>query len=185
MKNLICREAQDQDIKAIAKIHNALALSQVSNYEQGFLLKETSQSLIIDHLASSINYLVAHQNNSSEIMGFIRFSKGKIEKSFLKTITFENPHIEEKILSPNHIYIEIIAVNPDFIGQKVGQFMYKTLFNKFPHCYFSAFVVNKPISNQRSLNFHLKQGFNIIGKLNCEKFLELHNYESLLMFKEN
>lgn len=70
------------------------------------------------------------------------------------------------------------------MGKGIAQFMYKSLYEKFPQTLFSSFIVTKPIFNQRSLIFHEKQGFKHIGTFQSPQLMDLQNYESILMFKD-
>jgi hypothetical protein len=62
--------------------------------------------------------------------------------------------------------------------------MYEEIYKVFPNSFISLFIVTHPIANNRSLMFHQKQGFEQIGTLQIDQFLDLQNYESILLFKE-
>lgn len=48
----------------------------------------------------------------------------------------------------------------------------------------STFIISQLLENVRSLKFPEKPGFQQVGILRKERFLDLENYESILMFKE-
>ncbi len=48
----------------------------------------------------------------------------------------------------------------------------------------STFIVSQLLENVRSLKFHEKQGFQQVEIWQQKQFLDLQNYESVLMFKE-
>ncbi|WP_413162791.1 N-acetyltransferase family protein [Capilliphycus salinus ALCB114379] len=123
-------------------------------------------------------------NFTNNIRGFLALSKPKITPEFLNQIIWKDDSYRNQILGERHLYIKIIATHPNHRGKGVAQFMYKSLYETFPNSFLSAFIVNKPISNHRSIIFHEKQGFYPVGTLKLESFLDFKNYESLLMVKQ-
>lgn len=65
----------------------------------------------------------------------------------------------------------------------VARFLYASLFEQYPNKLFSAFVVVKPVSNDRSLRFHQKQGFHEAGRVQRDQFLNMQNYESIFLIR--
>ena len=180
----------------------------------GFLLAKTTEKEIQDNINKQTQYFVAveedleknpvfkhkikptpsqqqktgfldqNTNISHKILGFLALSKPKITPEFLKQILWKDDSYRNQILSERHLYIKIVATHPNHRGKGVAQFMYKSLYETFPNSFLSAFIVNKPISNSRSIIFHEKQGFYPVGTLKLESFLDFKNYESLLMVKQ-
>lgn len=183
MQDLIFREADSGDIQAILNIHNSNARGQDASIERGFLLTKITEDEILKSLNHSGRYFVAAKRDG-EIVGFVVISKPKISDEMLERIIWENNSFKTKVTSERHFYIQIVATKPDCMGKGVAQFMYESLYKKLPNSFISVFIVTKPITNNRSLMFHQKQGFEQIGSLQVDQLLDLQNYESILVFKE-
>ncbi len=184
-QDLIFEEPKSNHIQAIVNIHNSNIRSQSGSNDRGFLLAQTTEEEIFKHLTDSNQYFIA-VNSVADVMGFLAISKPKINDDFLTQMIWQNNNAKDKIISnqERHIYIKIVATKREYMGQGVAQFMYKSLYEKFPNSLLSSFIVTKPILNNRSLVFHEKQGFKQIGAFQRQQFLDLQNYESVLMFKE-
>lgn len=74
-------------------------------------------------------------------------AKPKISTDFLNQIRWIDASYEDKLLSDRHLYINLVATHLDYMGQGVAQFMYRSLYEKFPDSLFSAFIVTKPLLN--------------------------------------
>ena len=175
-------EAQNCNFRAIAEIHNSHVKRDQILIDQGFLLAKTSEEEIQQNINQLTQYFVAI-NSLGKILGFLAVSKPKISADFLNKICWIDASYQNEILSHKHLYIKIVATHLDYRGQGIAQFMYQALYEKFPDSVFSAFIVTKPLLNNRSILFHQKQGFKQIGFVQRDTFLDLQNYESVLMFK--
>jgi L-amino acid N-acyltransferase YncA len=183
MPNLNFREANISDIPSIVAIHNSNVRTNLKSLTQGFLIAEITENSVGDHLNRSMRYFVATQSHN-KIVGFVCISKPKISLEMLKKIKLEDLSYQSKIQDSRHLFIQVVATKREWRGQGVAQFMYRSLYQIFPNSFFSLFIVINPIYNQRSMNFHLKQGFKQIGTIEAERFLDLTNYKDALMFKE-
>ncbi len=153
----------------------------------GFLLAKTTEKKILDQINNQTQYFVAvHQDleKNNKVLGFLALSKPHISPEFFDQIIWTDDSWQNKILSDQHLYINIVATHPEHMGKGVAQFLYKSLYETFPNAFFSTFIVSQPISNSRSILFHEKQEFYSVGTLKRESFLEFKNYESVLMVKE-
>ncbi|MFB2935328.1 N-acetyltransferase family protein [Aerosakkonemataceae cyanobacterium BLCC-F154] len=176
-------EAQPENIGAIINIHNANVRGQNLSPNAGFLLTKTTEAEIEQNLSQGTKYFVA-VNFSGEVLGFLTWAKPKISTEFLNQIIWLDESCKDKILSDRHLYIKTVATKPDYHGKGIAQFIYKSLYEQFPNSFISTFIVSQPLGNVRSIKFHEKQGFQQVGILRKERFLDLDNYESVLMFKE-
>ncbi|MBD2355483.1 GNAT family N-acetyltransferase [Tolypothrix sp. FACHB-123] len=183
LKNLVFRQATTQDSKVICEIHNSNARGETAANQHGFLLEKTTEEEVVQNLNENIQYFVA-VNSSNEILGFVTVAKPKISNIFLNQVIWQDDTYKPKILSEHHLYIQKVATKVDYMGKGIAQFMYKSLYEKFPNSVITAFIVSKPIFNERSFRFHQQQGFQQIGTIQKELFLDLRNYESVLMVKE-
>ncbi|EAW34993.1 GNAT family N-acetyltransferase [Lyngbya sp. PCC 8106] len=181
------REANPQDRGEIIGIHNSHVRELNALNSHGFLLAATTEQEILDQINHQTQYFVAvHQDleTNHKVIGFLALSQPKISPNFLNQIIWKDDSGQNKILSDQHFYIKIVATHPENMGKGVAQFLYKSLYETFPNSFFSTFIVSRPISNNRSILFHEKQGFYSVGTLKRESFLEFKNYESVLMVKE-
>ncbi|RMG08154.1 MAG: N-acetyltransferase [Cyanobacteria bacterium J055] len=181
--NLTFREANDRDIPEIVNIHNSNVRMNLTSLDRGFLIAEVNEQSVRDNLSRGTQYWVAARAN--DILGFVAISQPKISTEMLKQIDWNEESYQDKVRDPRHIFIQVLATQTEWSGRGVAQFMYRSLYDTFPNSFFSLFVVINPIVNQRSMNFHLKQGFKQIGTIRWEEFLDLKNYEDALMFKDN
>ncbi len=182
-QDLRFKQVQNCDFRAIVEIHNSNVRGNQILPEQGFLLAKTSEEEIQQNINDLTQYFVAI-NSLGKILGFLAVSKPKISADFLNEILWIDASYQPEILSNRHLYIKVVATHLDYQGQGVAQFMYQALNETFPDSVFSAFIVTKPLLNNRSILFHQKQGFKQIGILQRDTFLDLQNYESVLMFKQ-
>ncbi len=197
IQNLTFREATSNDIEAIIDIHNSNVRGQDVSNKHGFLLAKTDEEEVVENLTRQIKYFVIANysneilgfltlwpNYSNEILGFLTLWRPKISNDFLNQIIWKNDAYSNKVLEDNHTHIKTVATKPDCMGKGIAQFMYKSLYEKLPNSFFTTFIVTKPIANERSIIFHEQQGFHHVGTIQREIFLDLKNYESVLMLKE-
>ncbi len=183
MEYLTFREADRDDIQAIVNIHNSHARSQNTSIERGFLLTQITEDEIVQSLNNSCRYFVSAKSDG-EILGFVAISQPKISDEILDKIIWKDEAFKKRVTSDRHFYLERVATKLDWMGRGVAQFMYKEIYQVFPNSFISLFIVTQPIANTRSLMFHQKQGFEQIGTLQIDLFLDLENYECIVMFKE-
>ncbi|MEG4265821.1 GNAT family N-acetyltransferase [Microcoleus sp. Pol12A4] len=183
MEYLTFREADREDIQAIVNIHNSHARGQNTSIERGFLLTQITQDEIVQSLNNSCRYFVAAKTDG-EILGFVAISQPKISDEMLDKIIWKDEDFKKRVTSDRHFYLERVATKLDCMGRGVARFMYEEIYKNFPNSLISLFIVTRPIANNRSLIFHQKQGFEQIGTLQIDLFLDLQNYESILLFKE-
>lgn len=181
--NLTFRAANEGDILKIVSLHNSNVRTNLTSLNRGFLISETNEQSVRDNLSRGTQYWVAARANG-EILGFVAISRPKISTEMLKKIAWDEESYQHKVRDPRHIFIQVLATQPEWSGRGVAQFMYRSLYKTFPNSFFSLFVVIHPIVNQRSLKFHCQQGFKQIGTIRSDEFLDLKNYEDALMFKE-
>lgn len=175
--------AKTENIGAIVDIHNANVRGHNLSYNSGFLLAKTTEAEIQQNLSQGIKYFVA-VNFCGEVLGFLAWGKRKISAEFFNQIIWLDETCKDTIISARHFYIKTVATKRDYQGQGIALFMYKSVYEKLPNSFISAFVVSKVLGNVRSIKFHEKQGFQQVGIWRKDRFLDLENYESILMFKE-
>ncbi|HIK10716.1 MAG TPA: GNAT family N-acetyltransferase [Oscillatoriaceae cyanobacterium M33_DOE_052] len=177
-------QAENRHIHSIVQIHNHHVLDrQTLAGDQGFLLAPVTGEEINHNLTNGSQYWLAVEDRD-EVLGFVLLTQPKIDDELLSQIIWQEASCIDKILTTQHFYIKILAVNPNYMGQGIGQFLYTSLYQSLAPAVLSAFIVTKPACNQRSLAFHQRQGFRQIGTFRQEVFLDLPNYESILVFKE-
>ncbi|MEG4489250.1 GNAT family N-acetyltransferase [Microcoleus sp. D2_18a_B4] len=183
MEYLTFREADREDIQAIVNIHNSHARGQNTSIDRGFLLTQITEDEIFKSLNNSCRYFVAAKT-AGEILGFVAISPPKLSEEILDKIIWKDEIFKKRVTSDRHFYLERVATKLNWMGRGVAQFMYKEIYQFFPNSFISLFIVTQPIANTRSLMFHQKQGFEQIGTLQVDRFLDLENYECIVMFKE-
>lgn len=178
---MIFREAIAADRAAIVEIHNQNVRARHGGNDRGFLLTTISEAELLTKIDGGTRYFTAIDEGDRAV-GFLALSQPQIPVEFLEEV-LEDSAYQTPILSDRHFYIQTVATRIDRMGRGIGQFIYRSLYREFPHAFLTAFIVNKPTSNDRSIAFHQKQGFRQIGCLRRDRFLDWENYESVLMFK--
>ncbi len=128
------------------------------------------------------------QQSTQTAVGFVTVAKPKITDEFFSQLIWLEgdaaSSLPTKLLHPNHLYIQTVAITPELRGQGIGRLMYKFLYRVFPNAYFSTFIVSHPLCNHYSIQFHQKQGFRSIALVRRPQFLNFQDYESTLMLRE-
>jgi L-amino acid N-acyltransferase YncA len=176
------RFATEADAPDLVEIHNRNARVACDTFDRGFLLEQTSLDRVQAALAQGTRYWVA-VDEGDRILGFVMIAFSLLTPDLREKITWANPHFPAQTQQENHRYIQILAVHPNAAGQGVARTLYESLPTQFPNTLFSAIVVWQPIQNQRSLQFHQRQGFIELGRLRAEQFLDLHHYEAIVIGK--
>ncbi|MGB3495014.1 MAG: GNAT family N-acetyltransferase [Elainellaceae cyanobacterium] len=116
--------------------------------------------------------------------GYISISTPTLTPDMLQSISWSNDFDPALLMSDRHIYIQSVAVYRQWAGQGIGRFLYQCIYEAFPTSCLSLFVATKPLCNERSLEFHHRQGFSPVGTWRKPQFLGLKDYESLIFFRE-
>ncbi len=182
LNELAFRKAQENDIEQIINIHNSNVVNEeVYLRNQGFLLNKVNYKIILTNIENKKQYYVT-TDKSNSVLGFICLSN-QIDKNILLSVKWKNKYDSKFLLLNKYFYIDVVAIKPDFIGKGIGKHLYKQLYLTYSNFIFTLFIASKPYINKRSLNFHLKQEFRVIGHYKNNSFCGLKNYESKLLFK--
>lgn len=102
-----------------------------------------------------------------------------------KHILSESDKLYNKNYITNGIYIEQVAILPEYENQGLGVNLYSELFKYLKNKYSEYSTLNiyshVATENKQSLKFHCKQGFIPIGDFKCDNFYGYENYHSLLL----
>lgn len=175
---------------------------------QGFLLAEMKESELRQKLGSSHRFFLAlsqatdapseapeiradsdsieeHPNPQENIpVGYVSTSTPNLTTESLQSIHWVSDFDPTQLMGDRHVYIQVVAVCPQWTGRGIGRFIYQSIYQTFPNSCLSLFVATKPLRNERSLNFHYRQGFRPVGTFRSPQLIDLKDYESLLFFRE-
>ncbi|HEY9297255.1 MAG TPA: GNAT family N-acetyltransferase [Phormidium sp.] len=168
---MLPKEVYREDIQAIVNIHNSHARGQNTSIERGFLLTQITEDEIVKSFNNSCRYFVAAKTDG-KIVAFVAISPPKISDEMLEKIIWKDEVFKKRVTSDRHFYLERVTTKLDWMGRGVARFMYKEIYQFFPNSFISLFIVTQPIANTRSLMFHQKQGFEQIGILQVDLFLD-------------
>ena len=136
--------------------------------EQGFLRKEIDKEYFENLITNSNSDIYIAKNKDNNIIGFASFHKKNynIEKVrditgnfFLKNdLTKELFHNDTKAFA----YLEQISVLPEYKSQGIGTAIFQTILSKIDYP-IVAFIVEKPILNKASREWHIYNGFEFVG----------------------
>ncbi|TVQ60088.1 MAG: GNAT family N-acetyltransferase [Spirulina sp. DLM2.Bin59] len=183
MQSYTVRWATSDDLPGIVAIHNQNARVACQGFEQGFLLEPTTIAHLEEALTQNTQFFVA-VDGEEKLAGFVRIAQPQIDGGLLAQVDWVDPRFARLVQQKNHRYIQILAVDRDCMGRGVARLLYESIYPRFPGVFFSALIVWQPIQNQRSFRFHQAQGFKEIGRLRAEQFLDLKNYEAIVVGKE-
>jgi L-amino acid N-acyltransferase YncA len=184
--DLTFREANSQDINDIIEINNHYFISPKKNGKEnishGFLITREGKDKVLRDIKNSRNSYYIAQSHNREIVGFIKICDS-VSNSVINKLAWRSP-AEKKILEEgNTLYIEKIAIKNTCKRNKIGSFLYNSVFGIYPQIIFYSFVVKKPHINQSSLYFHQALGFVEVAIFRSANFLGIKNYESILMMR--
>lgn len=182
MQSYRVRFANSDDLPGILAIHNQNARVACASFERGFLLKPTTTEDLEGAIAKHTQFLVA-VDGGEKVVGFVMVARPRIDGGLLGQVDWLDPQFSQLVQQDNHRYIQVVAVDRGCLGQGVGRLLYGAMFERFRGVFFSALVVWRPIENGRSLRFHQGQGFQEIGRLRAEQFLDLKDYEAIVLGK--
>ncbi|MEA5418002.1 GNAT family N-acetyltransferase [Spirulina sp. CCNP1310] len=182
MQSYQVRFANADDLPGILAIHNQNARVACASFERGFLLKPTTTEDLEGAIAKDTQFFVA-VDGAEKLAGFVRITQPRIYGGLLAHINWVDPQFAQLVQQENHRYIQILAVDRGCMGQGVARLLYESIYSQFPGVFLSAFIVWQPIQNHRSLRFHLAQGFKEIGRLRTAQFLDLKDYEAIVVGK--
>ncbi|MGG6296908.1 N-acetyltransferase family protein [Leptolyngbya sp. AN02str] len=173
-------EASTEHFEAISEIHNSHVYDAAKVKQNRFLIAKISPEDIAQQLAKATQYFVA-LDSQSHVLGLVSISRPHITEEFIQQVTWANQSWIDQILSDRHIYINTLGIHNQHQGKGIAQQLYRSLYQRFPGACFSAFVVTRPVLNERSLAFHEKQGFRNVGTFARDTFLNFQNYASALL----
>lgn len=178
------REAVESDIGPIASLHTSQSRTRTPNLDGGFLLAESTQEMVREGMAKGTRFFVAIAPETEELVGFVAIARPQISGEVLQKIRWTGTDYGDRISDHRHHYIQVVATKPGWTGKGVARHLYTSIYRQFPHSILSALVVTQPITNRRSLHFHIRQGFAVIGTLNLEYLFDLKNYEGTIVYRE-
>lgn len=178
------REAVESDINPIASLHTSQSRGRIPNLDGGFLLAEATEEMVREGMANGTRFFVAIAPEREELVGFVAVAQPQISPEILRKIRWAGTDYGDRLSDERHHYIQAIATKPGWTGKGIARRLYTAVYRRFPGSILSALVVTQPITNHRSLQFHVRQGFAVIGTLNLEFLFDLKNYEGTIFYRE-
>ncbi|MGC9525365.1 MAG: GNAT family N-acetyltransferase [Limnospira sp.] len=178
------REAVESDIGPIASLHTSQSRTRTPNLEGGFLLAESTEEMVGEGMAKGTRFFVAIAPETEELVGFVAIAQPQISPDLVHNIRWAGTDYGDRLSDHRHRYIQVVATKPGWTGKGVARRLYTSIYRLFPNSILSALVVTRPITNHRSLHFHIRQGFTAIGTLNLEALFDLENYEGTILYRE-
>jgi ribosomal protein S18 acetylase RimI-like enzyme len=177
--DLIFKRATIEDVADIIEINNSY-FAYSDNH--GFLITKYEIEKLKGHILNSPDAINITVTADNIIVGFIEVSS-YVDVNVINKLEWYDENLRSTFENGKTLYIEKIAVKKGYQGEKVGMFMYESIFAKYPEHIFYSFVVKKPAINIVSLNFHKKMGFIEAAEFKANKFLDIENYESVMLMK--
>ena len=144
--------AKPDDFKIIAEINNSYFDPEKN---KAFMITEMTEDIIHERIQNNFKYYVLRKFGNDEILGFVELSDS-VGDDILNQVNWRNDKLKNQILGNNGdlLNIEKIAIDKAYKKQGVGEALYKNLFAKYNNSSFYAFVMDKPYTNEISMNFH-------------------------------
>jgi len=180
-KYTFCR-ATNEELNIICEINNSYL---VQEDEKAFMITGMEPETLKLRRKSNYQYFVLKYSGSNEVLGFVELSPS-VGHELLEKVDWLSMEDKKQWLDDecNLLYVEKIAVNPEFRGQKIGNVLYDSLFSQFQNYSFYAFVMSGPLKNTPSMRFHERNGFDHIGTFRQAKYNKFEHYESRLYFRK-
>jgi ribosomal protein S18 acetylase RimI-like enzyme len=177
--DLIFKKATTEDLADIIEINNSyLKYSD----DQGFLITKYEINQLKNHILSNPDSISIAITGDNIIVGFIQISF-LLDVNVINELEWYGENLRSTFEKGKKLYIEKVAVKREYRGEDLGMFMYESIFAKYPDYIFYSFVVKKPSTNIVSLKFHKKMGFIEAAEFKANKFLDIENYESVMLMK--
>lgn len=96
-------------------------------------------------------------------------------------VLWDSPDARKEFEEGPHCHILQVGVAAEHMGKGGGRAIYRRLREHFPGAILSAFIAVAPVENSRSLEFHLKQGFQQVGIFDKPEYHGLRDYRSVLV----
>ena len=177
--DLIFKRATEDDLGDIIAINNYY-LEYSDN--QGFLITKYDINQLKEHINSNTDAISIAITSDNTTVGFIHVSLS-INVKVINELEWYGENLRCTFEKGKKLYIEKVAVKKEYQGEDIGMFMYESIFAQFPEYIFYSFVVKKPVTNVVSVNFHKKMGFIEAARFKAKKFLDINNYESVMLVK--
>ena len=174
------RAAKVRDIESILEINHQYV---DKNLNDKFLISKLNRN-DLDQLIYSDSKKILVSSDKSTILAYAIISYN-IPFDLLNGIQWLDPSFDFSIQNKDYLYIDQIAVNPDFLRENNGREFYEKLINEQSLSSVTcAFVALEPRCNITSLKFHESLGFRKAALFKRDKFAGIENYKSLLLVRQ-
>jgi len=174
-ENVHYRRATVEDVAAVIELGKMLEFHEGDNTTElssrGFLLFVKPEEAYAKRFSFSqycsvaergrtiVGFLIAHDRRELEAMGdLLQYPKALLQKLY----ALEHPH---------WIYIDQIAVHPEYQHQGIGQHLYDFVFGDTKASFLIAGVTHKPIANLVSRSFFEKNGHTLCTEFTGGRWL--------------
>ena len=143
-----------------------------SNQSTGFPLHKPT-----DWIDECDMAIILQDETTQEIIGYTLINHYTTKSLLTKNDVLYNP---DNIINEG-VYIEQVAILPEYQNKQFGIMMYNKLYEIIPENI--NVYAHVAVNNKQSLKFHCKQGFIPIGDYYCDDFYGYKNYHSILLEK--
>jgi len=136
---------------------------QKSLEKNGFFRFPRTLEQIEKRIKETLLTLVAEEGN--EVIGFIIVAKNN--QDYLAKINWKNQKAKEHFRLNSSATIHLIAVDPGCQQKGIGWQLLMTaqeMLLKMGFTYLFSTIMEKPVKNTLSIDFHLKNSFVVVGK---------------------
>lgn len=183
VRDALLRPAHASDLRRIREIHDMHVLRDGETHDGGgFLLEPVTVDLLQTRLENPDREIFVVEDSRGEILGYADVTV-HVPRHDLDDLHWHETKTETLFHEGTHCHIQVVAVDAAIAGRGVGRLIYQTLAERYPEKVFSAFVVRRPVDNQRSMRFHSRQGFEEAAVLRRPSFCGLRHYESRLLVR--
>jgi ribosomal protein S18 acetylase RimI-like enzyme len=157
-----------QNLVEIRDLDDIPLLQRKQLEDEGFLRKEVNIGYYEDLIRNPNTDIYIAKNKNEQIIGFVSFHKKTTNitkvRNVIENLSFENERTKSLLLNENteFTYLDQINILTEYKGKGIGTSLFKKALRniKTP---IVAFIVEKPLFNKASLDWHIYNGFTFSG----------------------
>lgn len=147
--------------------------------QKGFLIDKLSKDLVTEWILNKKNYIFIIETPDYQVIAFcLIMGDSQIVKDILEKVVFKDVKYKKFFQTNDCLYLKQVAIDLNHVGKNVGTHLINHTLNSIDKPLVS-FVIKSPLTNMRSLYFHLKNRFNYFGEFTDKNFIGFKNYRSI------
>ncbi len=173
-------KAKLKDVDQIIEINKSYLTLKTKS---GFFIRDLEKKEVIDSIEKGENSFYVVEGKKGRVLGYAEILE-EIDNVIIDNLDWVDEKDKKILLKNDYLLISKIATRRGIRRKGIGKFLYENLFENYKDKDFFAFIVTKPVENKTSIKFHKKMGFRKVAYFSKNEFMDIKNYESILLVKE-